>query len=217
MLSPDEEKALEIGFDVVLQPINEALSNITGPSSKTIGRMLNAMLCTQMRNVVRVYGRAAEMLNSVGVPLAPVPLKLLKPILDGASTEEDEEVQEIWAALLANAGGGAEPSTVSPAYPEILRQLSTNDAKVMKGLFEKAKAKPRPSRDLGGLAEIHMNFLEYSDTQFLDIIESLLHHTLLEAYTAMTKNQFGETRERHFRVSTFGGRFMWACEPPKTK
>jgi hypothetical protein len=34
MLSPDEEKILEIGFDAALKPVSEALSNIVGPSGE---------------------------------------------------------------------------------------------------------------------------------------------------------------------------------------
>src|SRR5579884_2936488 len=120
MFTPDEERVLEIGFDAALKPINDALSNIVGPASDTIGLMIKAMLCHQMRNVIKVYGSAAEMLASVGLHLNPVPLKVLKPILDAASMEDDEEMQDVWAALLANASSNDPDVEVTSSYIEIL-------------------------------------------------------------------------------------------------
>jgi len=169
-----------------------------------------------MHNVIKVCEWATEMLNKVGIELGPVPLKVLKPILDGAALEEDEEIQELWAALLANAGGGAEPGTVSPAYPAILRQLSPNDAKVMRALFEIAKTKASPERELGGTIELHLeHFPAYTDLEFMDIMASLHHHSLIERHEFVTETASTKIGEHTFRIIHFGGRFIRACEPPK--
>lgn len=56
--------------------------------------------------------------------------------LDGASLEEDEEMQELWAALLANAlVEDPNDRRIPAALPEILRQIS-QDARLLNTLYE---------------------------------------------------------------------------------
>jgi hypothetical protein len=223
MLSPDEEKALEIGFNAALKPVNEALSNILGPSSHTIGRLLNAMLCTQMRNVVKVYGRAAEILSRAGIPIAPVPLKLLKPILDGASVEEDEMMQELWAALLANAGGGMEAGRVQPVFVDILRQLTPQDARVLQSLYDFSRTKQSRIQLLGSERQLVKRFAsEYPKEYFINSCQNLLHLTIISVGHESGEEELDELEGggtlvgeiQMLAITPFGVRFIEACEPP---
>src|SRR5581483_8884885 len=56
---------------------------------------------TQIKTIIR----ANEMLRDAGLPPHAVSLKVLVPLLDGASLESDDDptMAERWAALLANA------------------------------------------------------------------------------------------------------------------
>jgi hypothetical protein len=132
--------------------------------------------------------------------------------------EEDEEVQTLWSALLANASIGDHAREVSPSFPEVLRQLSSRDAKILRSLFELAKTKEAPIRYLGSHAELAARFPQYTDTEVLDTLENLTHHYILESEMLgrrhVEQTTVTETRERTFRITTYGGRFLWACEPP---
>lgn len=66
----------------------------------------------RIRDEVRLYrfGRqlkclekAEKMVQDAGFNPNVVPLKILFPVLDAASMEEDEDIHTMWAALLANA------------------------------------------------------------------------------------------------------------------
>lgn len=65
-----------------------------------------------MRDQVRLYRyrrqlycvqKAAKMAEAAGFTPNEVPSKLLFPLLEGASFEENEDLHTMWAALLANA------------------------------------------------------------------------------------------------------------------
>jgi len=220
MLSNDDEKLIEMGLEAALKPVYDRLEDIAGPSSKTIGRMINAMLCTQMRSVVKVYGRATEMLNKAGIPLGPVPLKLLKPILDGAAVEEDEKMQDLWAALLANASAQTDEREVSPAFISVLGQLSPLDAHV----FRTLEGRTDTTRYVGRTSELRFHFRGYTATQVSASLENLLHNSLLESEAIVISERSTATDRRRtdatdhdFRVTPFGIRFFQACEPPKAK
>jgi hypothetical protein len=85
------------------------------------------------RIVEQVWARAQEMLRQAGVQPGPVPLKIIVPLLQYASLEQDADLQERWAALLANS---SHPSySVQPSFPDILRQLAPADARFLDAIF----------------------------------------------------------------------------------
>jgi hypothetical protein len=82
---------------------------------------------------LKVMRRAEEMLRKANIEPSPVCRKLFLPIMESASLEDDEELQERWAALLANA---ADPNveSVPPCFIDILRQLSVYDARFISAI-----------------------------------------------------------------------------------
>ncbi|UJW82550.1 Abi-alpha family protein [Hydrogenophaga sp. SL48] len=86
---------------------------------------------------IRMMQRSQDFLKLVGlpVPTRPVPLKLLIPIMQGASLEEDDDLQDRWAALLVNAANANFGSEVRRAYVAILEQLNPLDARILDVLY----------------------------------------------------------------------------------
>ena len=56
-----------------------------------------------MKNVEAVGNKARLILLNLGVEPKPVPLKVIQPLLEAASLEEEPDIQELWARLLATA------------------------------------------------------------------------------------------------------------------
>lgn len=75
--------------------------------------------------------RSTEMLVAAGLKPKPVAMKALLNIMDGATLEDDDEISEMWAALLANASV-TDLNDAEAAFSAILRQLSLTDAVVLK-------------------------------------------------------------------------------------
>src|SRR6266436_5330022 len=85
------------------------------------------------------YGRSLDMLKKAekmakdaGFTPKTVPIKLLFPLLEGASFEEDEDLHTMWAALLANAASPDNADKVRPAFISVLKQMSPDEAAVLK-------------------------------------------------------------------------------------
>jgi hypothetical protein len=98
----------------------------------------------ELRRIV-FYARAKEMCDAAGITPGEIGLKLLRPIDEGATLEEDETMIDRWAALLANASAG--PS-VAVAFPRILADLTAGEAAIL----DKVRGdEQRGSWDLGVL------------------------------------------------------------------
>ena len=125
----------------------------------------------------------------------------------------------MWAALLANAAVDSDERELSPAFPEVLRQISGRDAYVLRELFQLAMTKEEPPRYLGTMAEIHQCFHGLAELQLYDCLENLIHHSVLasESPIITVNNPPGNTEayERQYRITPFGGRFIHACEAPR--
>lgn len=66
--------------------------------------------------------------------LTPIPPGFILPLLDAASLECEDEVQDLWAALLTNAADPETRLVLRKVYIEILRGLQPVDVQVLKTL-----------------------------------------------------------------------------------
>ncbi len=64
----------------------------------------------------------------------PVLYKIGLPMLEAASLEDEETLQSMWARLIANAMDPAYSETIHPAYAEVLKQLSADEALIIETL-----------------------------------------------------------------------------------
>ena len=64
-----------------------------------------------------------------------VPIKLLFPLLDGASLEEDEDLHTMWSRLLASAASPENTNRVRPAYIAVLRQLAPDELAILNWIW----------------------------------------------------------------------------------
>ena len=104
-------------------PFAEIVKRIVLPSADALGE--------RMKNrVERCFEKTAKMIEDAGVTPKPVEDKLVVEILRGASLEGTDELNTVWAALLANASI-KQSVEVRPSYTAILAQLSPAEAKLL--------------------------------------------------------------------------------------
>ncbi|MCU1268796.1 MAG: hypothetical protein JWN74_90 [Acidobacteriaceae bacterium] len=129
----EDRELVKAGFEAVLKPLTDLLDKIAGPAAEEVGLTFQDSVRTfRLKRQIRLMQRAKEMIDRSGLTPRRVPLKLLLPIFENASIEEDDELQDRWAALLANNAGGNYMATV---FPELLRQLSSGDACLLRMCF----------------------------------------------------------------------------------
>jgi len=119
----DEDKLVKAGVEALIQPFADLIKKIAGPAAEEIGLTLkDHVRVFRVGRQVRLFERAQEMLKEANLEAHRVPLKILGPIIDNGSLEEDNLLQDKWAALLANAA--ADDQSVHPSFAEILKQLT---------------------------------------------------------------------------------------------
>ena len=133
-MNPDEVQLAKTGIEQALKPYNNLIEKLLGPAAEGIGDGLRAMVGPWViKRQIRFWRRAQEMIAEAGFEPNTVPLKIMVPILQGASLEDNDDLQDMWAAMLANAA--EEPAEVPLIFPEILRQLSVEEVKSLQYVY----------------------------------------------------------------------------------
>jgi hypothetical protein len=86
---------------------------------------------------IKMLARAKAMCVAAGIDPEFVGLKLLTPMLDGVAVEEDADLQERWAALLANAA--TRNLLVIPGFARILADLVPLEARILDFLVRRER------------------------------------------------------------------------------
>ena len=126
-------------------------SGVLGPVKELADWVTSFIHYRRQPALARVIHKAAEKIRDEGLPPATVSDKLLREVLEGASMEDDENLQDLWANLLANAvegGDEAVPSTL----PKILRDLQPVEAQFLHRLMPSPRTSTyRPQANVIGL------------------------------------------------------------------
>jgi hypothetical protein len=135
--------AIMVGLKVLGPPAigltRDLLARFVGPAVDEGGQALADPIREyrerRLQRVSQTVVDGAKLLESVGREPEPVPERILWPLLEAASREDDEDLQGRWAALLANSSSLASPNAVLPAFVEILRQLTPIQAQILDWMF----------------------------------------------------------------------------------
>jgi len=111
--------------------INKAadlVHRLAGPVFDDIGAMISDRIKPyRAKNLVNTLRKTERILHDAGLPANAVPTRLLFPIADASSIEDNETLQEMWAGLLATAS--QQTDTISPSFIETLKQLTPDEAR----------------------------------------------------------------------------------------
>lgn len=141
---------IEKGLDVA----KEFLQKLIGPSLEEAGLLMKESIALwRFRNQVSILEKANEICQRKGVKPNPISLKLLCPLMDAASLEEDPEMQSKWAALLSNMVD-SERNIQNHVFPYILGQLSLPEFALLDAsIREKRKRVNRLSQEFSQFNE----------------------------------------------------------------
>lgn len=121
--------------------VRDFVDRVFGPTADAVGTALAHPLVEFNRRRARrseeVLLRSAEILEERGIKPKAVPDYLLLPLLTHASLVDQEELKAVWARLLASAASGATDSEVRPSFPTILSELTANEARFLKYIYDR--------------------------------------------------------------------------------
>lgn len=117
--------------------VGEFAREIFGPSARAVGKGIAAPFEAWAERRVEatksvIIDAALRVQEARGTPRA-VPGRILMPLLEKASLEEDQELRRRWVALLANAS--LRPAAVLPAFVAILGELSPKEARLLEHIY----------------------------------------------------------------------------------
>jgi hypothetical protein len=227
MGEPDEE-----GAQVEESPIMAKSLEVAGMAVESISKELAALIQPLLRPGMEATGeiiadrinfwrlkqrvtlvqKAMQLLESKNIKPKSVPPKILASVLNSGSLEEDETLTSKWAGLLASAAAG---DAIHPSYPNILEQLSPDEARMLdvmyQRLIERLSDKRKAHYSLGELRQLIITSAE----QFQIILGNLRRLELCRIHDDVDRDYDRTKNERYTPTLTGLGReFIKVCRGP---
>lgn len=110
---------------------------IDGPLEQGIGILKDKLMYMRWERQVRLMQRASEFLSKEGFnqPTQVIPLKFAIPLLEAASLEDDDYLQDLWAKLLVNSAIESSGVMINRTFIDILERLSPMEAKILNVVY----------------------------------------------------------------------------------
>ncbi|HBD9320617.1 TPA: DUF4393 domain-containing protein [Legionella pneumophila] len=86
----------------------------------------------RFNNLVKIIAKSAKTCEEHGVKLRNLPNSFTIPFLEAAQNQEDDELQNIWAALLSNLVLG---NPVHPSYINVIKDLTSIEVRVLLEIY----------------------------------------------------------------------------------
>lgn len=131
----------------VAKQIQDFIAALAGHPGESIGTIVGNLTRRRMENVEAVGNKAHLILLDLGVKPQEIPLRILHPLLDSASVEENATLQDLWANLLANAADSRNRINVEPVFIEMLKAISWREARFLDVL----------TRDINHIEDLELN------------------------------------------------------------
>lgn len=151
----------------------------------------------------------------------PIPAKLAIPMLENGSLEEDETLRQLWVRLMANAMNPAYAEKIHPAYIEMIRQVSPDEALILQ------HSRYLPDFPLVFFIKLSEDEAEETRAEYATFCKTLpLKHpddrmqyldNLLRLQLLAYGHQMGTIRTGYINVTVLGMAFIEACTSPSDK
>lgn len=107
------------------------------PLQAGLGILGDKLVYMRWERQQRLLVRAQHFLSEAGLthPTRAVPLQFAVPLLEGASLEEDDRLQDLWAKLLVNAANADSTIERRRSFISILEQLTALDALILLKIY----------------------------------------------------------------------------------
>jgi hypothetical protein len=112
----------------VAKQAQDFLAAAIGHPGESLGTLLGNMIHRRIQNAEGILSRAHFTLLNIGVTPKEIPLKIIQPLLEAASLEEEPELQQLWVNLLANSADPRQENTVYPSFILMAKELTAREA-----------------------------------------------------------------------------------------
>jgi hypothetical protein len=104
---------------------------ISGPAGEVVGMLWDHLKVVRFERQIRLRERVRHFLSERGMdgPTRTIALKIAFPLLENATLEEDDELQDVWARLLANGGDADSGIEIRRAFVSVLAEMTVLDVR----------------------------------------------------------------------------------------
>ena len=120
------------------------VSKVIGGASTQVGGILEDWAkYYRYKNLLAIADKVEALHAGRGLEgkTIPIPPRAAIPMLESASLEDDEVLQEVWALLIANSTDPNFKEAIHPGYTEVIKQLSSDEAMILQS-FRKIESYP---------------------------------------------------------------------------
>jgi hypothetical protein len=143
-MTEDEQQLLKVGAESAIKPFANLIERLFGGPADQMGGMLeDGLKVRRMLRQIKLYRKLQKKIEDAGFDPRQIPDTIWVPSLQLASLEDDEDLQEIWANLLANAADPRADNPVTASFPVILKELTAREVKFLDTLYERTRSQPR--------------------------------------------------------------------------
>jgi Abortive infection alpha len=202
-----------VGLSLLVKgDIYKFCSTVFGESAEKVAEIIrNEIRCFNGQRTAVSFAKAYKKLEEAGINPQEVTMKILLPILDGISLEEDIELQSMWSNLLASAAAGVD---IHPSYSDVLRSISSSEARILNKVFDLVESDICNSKDIQILLVKGIKCQELktidnlSDIEFKSSIDNLVRLNLcqqsVEGLRPSSPLSIEKLAERQRRTSRIG-------------
>jgi hypothetical protein len=239
---------IEAATTAALKPIAGLIQSIFGPAAEEAGLMLkDHVRIFRAERQLRLYRRTDAILKKAGIRPQRVPLKLLFPIIENASIEENDELQDRWANLLAHAADSNDAGSVNLSFPSMLRELSPRNVRFLDALYDEASKRIQgfPRKDIESVNFAWRDLLSvftdarlaryptpgiftYAEAERDDVkadqqevgvaLDTFARHAIIEReYEIPVRRSRPPELDSGYQFTSLGARFVEACREPKRR
>lgn len=218
-MTPIETKALEASAETA----KTFFGKIFGPAADEWGLLkADNMRVRRLKNQIKNLEKVKAIVEKEGVTMKEINFKALFPLMEGTALEEDETLQKMWANLFTNYIDAAKNLTTH-VYPDILRQLSSDEVQILKRIkigknrlfaIERGALVGKPDEDFAYLDEL-TNLIRLGIVAGIPEFKS--HYptklTRLIEPRGMTPDPPNviQLTSLHYQLTVFGFQFLEAC------
>jgi hypothetical protein len=105
---------------------------ISGPAGEVVGMLWDHLKVVRFKRQIRLIDRVRRFLaaeRGMDGPTRTITLKIGLPLLDNATLEEDDDLQDVWARLLVNGGDADSGIEMRRAFVSVLAEMTALDVR----------------------------------------------------------------------------------------
>ena len=128
-------------------PFTGIVKRMLGPAADELAEMWRDQVrLYRYERQLKLIEKAEKMAQNAGFIPKAVPPKILFPLLEGASMEDDEDLHTMWAALLANASSRNQ-TIIRPNFISLLKDMAPDEAALLRATHMHAENYIRKDMD----------------------------------------------------------------------